>query len=277
MADKIRVVARGYTVLQNSMIVDKRLTLKTKGLFAVILSRPSTWDFSVAGLAAFCGCGRDAVRGALKELEEAGYLTRQQLHGEGGAFAGNLYTIQESSSPPALSDGEDPPLSENPTTVDAPLPDFPSAEKPSAGNPTERNKDLKKEGLKEPPIVPQGGQGGGEKPKRGSRRRREPREAPDWKPERFAGLWAFYPKRGRQNKQDAMNAWDDLKPDDALIDTMARALVKLMATDLWKRGHGIPYVGTFLRQRRWENAQELDGPDGEADGTVERRNLPVWT
>ena len=150
MADTIRVnPRRGYTVLQNDMILDKRLSLKTKGLMAVILSRPDGWEFSVGGLSAFCGCGKDAIRGALKELETAGYLTRQQLHGEDGTFKGNVYVIQESSVHPK---DEDVPLSDYPTTGS------PSSEKPSSENPTQRNKDLKKKGLKESPLTPQGGQ-----------------------------------------------------------------------------------------------------------------------
>lgn len=160
-ADRIRIISKiGYTTLQNSMIVDKRLSLKTKGLMAVMLSRPEGWDFSVSGLAAFCGCGKDTIRSALKELETAGYLTRQQLHSESGAFAGNFYELSPFS---ASADGEISPLSENPTTVGEPLSGFPSSGNPSSGNPssgnpTQRNKDLKKERLKEPPIAPQGGQ-----------------------------------------------------------------------------------------------------------------------
>lgn len=95
----------------------------------------------------------------------------------------------------------------------------------------------------------------------GRRRRKEPRSAPDWKPERFDGLWKFYPAKGRKSKQDAMDAWDALKPSDELIDTMARALKKLKATDEWQRGVAIPYVATFLRGERWLDAEETDEPD----------------
>ena len=98
-----------------------------------------------------------------------------------------------------------------------------------------------------------------------ARKRKEPREAPDWKPERFSGLWQFYPKDGRKDKQRAMDAWDKLHPDDALIDTIARALVKLKATEDWKRGIGIPYVATFLNGARWADADELDTPNDQAD------------
>jgi hypothetical protein len=58
-----------------------------------------------------------------------------------------------------------------------------------------------------------------------------------------------------------MDAWDALKPDDALIDTIARALKKLKATEEWQRDVGIPYVATFLRGQRWLDAEETDEPE----------------
>lgn len=111
------------------------------------------------------------------------------------------------------------------------------------------------------PLPPKGG-------KRG-RQRKEPRDAPDWNPERFKGLWEFYPKKGRKDKQAAMDAWDKLKPDDHLIDVIAKSLFKLKLSDEWSRGIGIPYVATFLNNSRWRDADELDvsgdaaGPDDE--------------
>ena len=92
------------------------------------------------------------------------------------------------------------------------------------------------------------------------------KDAPDWKPERFAGLWDYYPRKGRKNKQRAIAAWDKLHPDDALIDTMARALAKLKATEEWQRNIGIPHVATWLNGERWRDADELDGPDDPGGG-----------
>lgn len=76
---------------------------------------------------------------------------------------------------------------------------------------------------------------------------------PKWKPERFAAFWKFYP-RG-ENKQRAVKAWDKLKPDDALIATMGRALAKQKASPDWQRGIGIPHASTWLNGRRWEDEQ----------------------
>ena len=93
---------------------------------------------------------------------------------------------------------------------------------------------------KEPPKAPTGG-----------RRSNEPKEAPDWKPERFAAFWEAYPCG--KSKQAAIRAWDKLKPDDALIHEMALGLKRAMAGEDWQRGIGIPYASTWLNGRRWED------------------------
>lgn len=89
-----------------------------------------------------------------------------------------------------------------------------------------------------PPKAPQGG-----------RRGREVKKQPDWKPERFAKFWAFYP-RG-EAKQAAIRAWDKLQASDELIDTMAQALSRQVASENWQQGIGIPYASTWLNQQRW--------------------------
>lgn len=95
------------------------------------------------------------------------------------------------------------------------------------------------------------------------------KDAPDWKPERFAGMWSYYPAKGRKNKQRAIAAWDKLKPDDALIAEIGRALAKLKATEEWQRDIGIPHVATFLNGERWHDADELeDSSDGGGEAVV---------
>ena len=148
------IIKRGrrgeYTVIQNSALRDKRLSLKTKGLFCIMISLPEDWTFSISGLASFVGVGKDAIRVSLRELQDAGYLLREQGHDDGGKFASTVYVLQENA----------PPLSENPTTV-APWLEKPTTVKPSSENPTtvtylnKQNKDITK-----PPITPQGVAGG---------------------------------------------------------------------------------------------------------------------
>ena len=94
-------------------------------------------------------------------------------------------------------------------------------------------------------------------PKGGRRVRKAPRTAPDWCPDRFEGLWKYYPKQGRKDKQRAMDEWDKLRPDSDLIDTIARALRVLNTSDeQWMRGIGVPHLHRFLRDHRWADAEE---------------------
>ena len=125
-----------------------------------------------------------------------------------------------------------------------------------------------------PPIIPPQGEGA---PKR--KRRGGAKKAPDWEPERFAGFWALYP-RG-EKKQAAIQAWDSLRPSGEVIDTMARALKRQVASEEWQRGVGIPYASTYLNQRRWED--EIKAPARQTlpmtTGTrvvVETTEVPEW-
>ena len=79
---------------------------------------------------------------------------------------------------------------------------------------------------------------------------------PDFCPERFAQLWAWYPHEKRGNKQRAIRAWDALQPDDRLIDTIGHALVRQAKTDDWERGIGIPHLSTYLNGAGWEGWDE---------------------
>lgn len=226
-----------FTTVFNSMIRDPRLNLKTKGLFVMMASLPPEWDFSVAGLAKIADVGKDAVRAMINELEEVGYLIREQAHDGGGKFAKNVYILQYAAPPSSEKpDNGKAPLSEN--TDDG---ENRSRLKPMTVNPTQLNKDLINNIYT--PHTPQGG--------RRVRTKKEPRTAPDWKPKRFEGFWKFYPRRDA--KQRAMDAWDKLKPDDALIRTIGLALIRQKATDEWKRGVGIPHAATYLNERRWED------------------------
>lgn len=64
-----------FTVMSNYHLRDQNLTLKAKGLLSLMLSLPNEWTYSINGLVAICKESESAIKGALKELQEAGYLT----------------------------------------------------------------------------------------------------------------------------------------------------------------------------------------------------------
>lgn len=115
-----------YTVVDNFYLRDKRLSLKTKGLFTIMLSLPDDWDFSINGLAAFLKDGRDSIAKALSELESFGYLKRRRATDPKGHFAGYEYDIFEQPQ-------DNTPYSEKPCTEN------PNTEKPYTGTPCTEN------------------------------------------------------------------------------------------------------------------------------------------
>lgn len=68
--------ATDFTVIANAALRDERLTLKARGLLALLLSRPDDWVVLQGELENVGPDGRSAVRAALTELEDAGYLDR---------------------------------------------------------------------------------------------------------------------------------------------------------------------------------------------------------
>lgn len=89
---------KNYTVMSNTHLRDKNLSLKAKGLLSVMLSLPDTWDYSINGLAAISSEGVKAVRNTLNEIEEKGYLVRTRIQGEKGHFD-YVYDIYEIPQP----------------------------------------------------------------------------------------------------------------------------------------------------------------------------------
>lgn len=131
--------------------------------------------------------------------------------------------------------------------------DFPTSVNPTPVEPTSVNPTvINKQDNNIPPIVPH------------KRARREAKKEPDWKPDRFADFWRAYP-RG-ESKQAAINAWDRLKPDDELLEEMARGLMRQLKSEMWQEGIGIPYASTWLNQRRWEDKQKKLTPQCEDNG-----------
>lgn len=96
---------------------------------------------------------------------------------------------------------------------------------------------------------PTGDDAGEEKPKKPRRKRDEPKETADWKPERFEGFWEYYGMK--VNRQRAIKEWDKLRPSDDLIDQMSRTLRRQKHSELWQRGIGIPQPAQWLKDRRW--------------------------
>jgi hypothetical protein len=113
---KLKIKNR-HGVTPNHLLNDNNISLKAKGLFAYIQSKPDGWSFSVEKISLQNKESLGAIKTAVNELESHGYLQRLKYQNEKGHW--NIeYVLHES------------PLFENPLTEN------PSAENPSAENPT---------------------------------------------------------------------------------------------------------------------------------------------
>ena len=84
-----------YTVVDNGFIRDVTISLKAKGIMLILLSLPDDWVFTEPWLVSQCSDGITAVRSALGELENHGYLHRERVRGESGTLGDSVYDIYE--------------------------------------------------------------------------------------------------------------------------------------------------------------------------------------
>ena len=123
-----------YTVMSNHHLKNRALSLKAKGLLSLMLSLPDDWDYTLQGLAHISLEKVDAIRKAITELENEGYITRTRERDEQGRLRGTEYIIREQ------------PISEKPTLenpiLGKPTLDKPTQAKPTLENPTQLKKKI---------------------------------------------------------------------------------------------------------------------------------------
>lgn len=77
---------REFVVMNHRFLREREMSLKAKGLLALCLALPETWEYSINGLVAICKESQTAIRSTLKELEKFGYLKRNRLKDDKGMF-----------------------------------------------------------------------------------------------------------------------------------------------------------------------------------------------
>ncbi|KVD37860.1 hypothetical protein WJ41_22805 [Burkholderia ubonensis] len=131
-----------FYLLRREIAEDRRLSWAARGMLVHLLVKPDSWRVSVQALInetadAGLSSGRDAVYRILRELQEAGYLSRGQTKSDGGSFEAMDYIVSEIPNAP---------LTEKPEA--APLTGLPLTGLPCTADPTQANTESK-QGLKE--------------------------------------------------------------------------------------------------------------------------------
>jgi len=214
---------------------DKELRANAKLLYAEITSMTDVTGYCWASnryLAALFGMSKRSVSELLGQLSERGYIEIDVIRDEQNAVQERRIYVTDSGllRLPPIAKNRYTPIAENNHTPIA---------KKCAENDLDNSNN-------KPPVVPQRGT-----------RSRDHKSTADWASNRFEQLWLWYPgdperhaKRG--NRQRAIRAWDKLRPDDELIETIAAALARQARSDEWQEGVGIPHLSTYLNGYGWE-------------------------
>jgi hypothetical protein len=141
---RIHKKQQNFVILDKTCLNDEFLSWGAKGLHAYLISLPDNWKVRVSDLKERATNGRDAVRGLLFELEQAGYIQKSTCRDDAnGRFGGIEYLVLEVPlvKEPCLS-----PATEKPSSVKkeqtTPGPENPLPVSPETGNPSPANTTL---------------------------------------------------------------------------------------------------------------------------------------
>ena len=85
---------RDFTILPNRALRDPYLSYRARGILAYVLSMPDNWRTSSETLARQGVEGRDAIRAAMTELIDAGYVRRVKSQDDRGRFTTELHFFE---------------------------------------------------------------------------------------------------------------------------------------------------------------------------------------
>jgi predicted transcriptional regulator len=83
-----------FTQVSNTVLNDDRISLKAKGLYAYLFSKPDDWVFHVDVMEKELKESKGQLYAIIKELIQFGYIIRKQIN-ENGKFGGIIYEFIE--------------------------------------------------------------------------------------------------------------------------------------------------------------------------------------
>lgn len=163
---------KNFTILENEVLDDDRLSLEAMGLLAWLRSRPDDWQLQVEHLRDRFKVGRDKMHGLVRELVAAGWIRRERKRDETTkSFVGMEYVVlDEASAPDDEPDSNDlgkKPRPENPDVAPGdqdrlfsvcaePHPGLPGPANPDVLIRTDSNQELSHTPLPPPPRHEEG-------------------------------------------------------------------------------------------------------------------------
>lgn len=218
-----------FVTISNDVIRDERLSYRARGLLATILSRPDGWRTSVDRLAAEGVEGHTAVKTAMRELVDAGYVVRTRRQRDDGRWTTDVVIYDEPQ-----------PANQQVTPTDR---------KPTVGEPTIGFPSAKRSRPRERPITPP-------TPPRG-----------ESEPDGFADWYARYPRH--VGRRAAARAYRAALRRGATVDRLAEVLTAWLPELRQREARFVPHPSTFLNSGDAESPPPFgDGADVYAEHVV---------
>lgn len=95
MIVRIKRKSHNYSIIDNAPLSDSRLSYRARGVLAYLLTKPDEWEVNMKEIESGGKEGREAIRAAFNELKALGYAELKAEKGDGGAFAGRKWMINE--------------------------------------------------------------------------------------------------------------------------------------------------------------------------------------
>lgn len=89
---------KGWTPVPKIILCDTNISLKAKGLWAYIHSKPESWEFATHRIQTQTKERKGSISKGLKELRENGYLRYEMRRGENGRANGSYYILNDVSN-----------------------------------------------------------------------------------------------------------------------------------------------------------------------------------
>jgi len=136
---------KNYTVMSNYHLKSRNLSLKAIGLLSKVLSLPDDWDYSISGLTSLCKESTSAIKAALDELKEWGYLVVTKLmpnETESGRieYVYDFFEFSEKDDPDAEQGNNEQPINKVLTS------------EAKADSPESKKQEVEKQGIENLPL-----------------------------------------------------------------------------------------------------------------------------
>jgi len=135
MARLVKHLTKDFTVVNNAILKNKKLTMTERGLLITLISLPDNWSFSINGLAQILPDGRTAINTAVNSLINAGYIVKMNQARDSGKFSNGVWIV--SDDPDTLQIMKTTDIDDKPPFVESPLAGKPVSANPITAFPTQ--------------------------------------------------------------------------------------------------------------------------------------------